>query len=156
MRLSSCARALFDAHTRGQSYEAEDGNIIAVPASPSYPTMTAMTEHGIVLAARKDLVPRLDDDPTYRASRLKIRAIIEDLARNIRIALARFYKEFGRDRSMWRASGVRRKRLIHALIWTRGRLLLVLAREAGQPAPAGVLAQLRALACEERDLRNRR
>lgn len=156
LRLSTMARVLLDTHTKGQSYEGETGNIVTVPPVPSYSTMTAMVEHGIVLAARRDLVPRLDDNPAYRASRLKLRAIIQDLDRNIRIALARFHKEFGSDRSRWSTNAVRRKRLINALIWTRGRLILTLAREAGQPAPAGVLAQLRALACEERELKGRR
>lgn len=156
LRLSSHARALLDTHTRGQSYEAEDGQDISIPASPSYPTMTAMVEHGITLASRRDLVPRLDDDPAYRASRQRLRAIVDDLDRNIRIALALFYKEFGIDRSRWSASGVRRKRLINALVWTKGRLIIALALEAGQPVPPQLLRQLRALAQEERELRKGR
>ena len=156
MRLGSHARALLDAHTKGQSYEDEDGGEVAMPALPSYPTMTSMVEHGITLAARRDLCPRLDDVQEYRKSRQKIRAIIEDLGRNIRIGLACFDKRHGRNRSRWSASAVQHRRLINTLSWTRGRLLLVLAREAGQPAPDGVLNQLKALACEERYLRTRR
>lgn len=156
LRLSAHARALLTRHTSGQSFEGEDGSDITVAALPSYPTMTAMVEHGIVLAARRDLVPRLDDAPEYRASRQRIRELIEDLSRNVRIALAIFHREFGVDRSRWSASGVRRKRLINSLIWTRGRLIIALAVEDKQPAPPQLLRQLRALACEDRELRIRR
>ena len=156
VRLGAQARALLDRHTRGMSYEGEDGRDVAVPSLPSYRTMTAMVEHGIVLAARRDLVPRLDDVPAFRASRQKIREIVVDLERNIRIGLACFDKRCGRDRSRWSASAVQHRRLINTLSWTRGRLLLVLAREAGQAAPDGVLNQLKALACEERIMKARR
>jgi hypothetical protein len=156
LRLSSHARALLDTHTRGQSYEAEDGSILTVPPSPAYKTMTEMVEHGLVLASRKDLVPCLTDDPGYRKGRKKIARILEDLNKNIRISLACFFKRFGRVRARWSINAIWQKKLINSLIWFRGRLLLALALEAGQPAPANVLAQLRALAHEERILKVRR
>lgn len=156
VRLGAHARSLLDRHTRGMAYEGEDGREVAVPASPSYPTMTSMVEHGIELASRRDLVPRLADDPAYQVSRQKIRDIIADLDRNIKIGLACFDKRYGRDRSRWHAPAVQHRRLLNSLIWTRGRLVITLAREVGQPAPEEVLKQLRALACEERYLRLRR
>jgi hypothetical protein len=156
LRLSSHARALLGMHTTGQSYEGDDGDIVVVPPVPAYANMTAMAEHGITLAARRDLVPMLDDNPAYRACRKSMQRIVEDLGNSIRISLACFFKRYGRGRATWNADATRQKQLINSLIWTRGRLILALAREAGQPAPEDVLKQLRALACEERFLRMRR
>lgn len=156
LRLSSLARALLTQHTRGLAIEGEGGRDVAVPASPSYPTMTAMAEHGITLASRKYLVPCHTDDPAYRASRKKMALILEDLNKNIRISLACFFKRFGRVRARWSINAIWQKRLINSLIWFRGRLILAIAEETGQPAPTGVLAQLRALACEERIMKARR
>ena len=156
VRLSSHARALLDMHTKGQQYETEDGSIVTSRPDPSYKTMTAMVEHGLTLAARKDLVPHLTDNPEYRTSRKKMHGIIADLNKNIRIYLACFFKRYGRARERWNTSAIWQKRLTNSLIWFRGRLILALAEEAGQPAPAGLLAQLRALAHEERFFKTRR
>jgi hypothetical protein len=156
LRLSSHTRALLGQHTKGQVYEGEGGVEVVVPALPSYPNMTAMVEHGISLASRKDLVPCLTDDPGYRASRKKMARILADSDVNIRISLACFFKRFGRERSRWSVNAIWQKRLLNSIIWFRGRLILAVAEETRQPVPARLLAQLRALAHEERFFRTRR
>jgi len=151
VRLSARSRSLLIMHTKGQPYENANGHPIIAQLEPHYGTMTAMVEHGLILASRKDLIPHLSDDPVYRNSRVKIARILDNAATNIRVSLACFYHRYGRIPSRWSREAINQKKLINSLIWFSGRLQLAVNDD--QLALDKVRGQLRALACEERNFK---